>query len=367
MARARAELPFKSMASIMTIHRKTKTVNEANFYGEDNWKIRSNLTLNLGLRYEYVAAPREAANRINYAIEADKDNWEPRIGFAWSPNFGSGTAHKMFGENGQSSIRGGYGIYHGRIFQSVFSQSGATVRFNPPNAIFLTFSNSSNLADPTNGFVFTPGPQTVRHAEAFMDPNLEMPYTQQWNLSVERKLPLRSALRVSYTGNRGIGLLKYELDNLPVSPLLGPVTVANHPNNAPSVLYTAAQRPAGDPRGVDVRGQQLRLAADPVCAGTGLAGIATNSTCPVPVPIAPNEISLRVPRINERRPDGRFTTNTLASNGVWSYYHGLQVEWNKEYTRGLTFQMSYTWSKAIDTTSEATFVGSGDSNIRSEE
>lgn len=63
----------------------------------------------------------------------------------------------MFGGPGNSSIRAGYGIYHGRLFQSVFSQSGATVRFNPPNAILLPFSNSSNLADPTNGFVFTPG------------------------------------------------------------------------------------------------------------------------------------------------------------------------------------------------------------------
>lgn len=338
-------------------------INESNFYAEDNWKLKPNLTINLGARYEYVSAPREIKGRIDYGFGADRNNIQPRIGFAYSPNWSEGWFGKLAGGPGRSSIRGGYGIYHGRLFQSVFSQSGATLRFNPPNAISLTFSNSTNLADPTNGFVFTPGPQTARHAEALVDSNLEMPYTQQWNLSVERKLPWRSALRVSYTGNRGIGLLKFGQENLPVSPALGPVTVANHPNNAPNVLYTAAQRPAGDPRGVDVRGLQLTIAADPVCAGTGLAGIGTNATCPVPVPIAPTEISLRVPRINERRPDGQFTTNTLTSNGAWSYYHGLQVEWNKEYTKGLSFQMSYTWSKAIDTTSEATFVGAGDSNI----
>src|SRR6266540_3929864 len=280
-------------------------VNESNFYAEDNWKVRPNLTLYVGARYEYVSAPKEVEGRIQYSFGDDKNNIEPRIGFAYSPDWSEGWLGKLAGGGGQSSIRGGYGIYHGRIFQSVFSQSGATVRFNPPNALFLNVSNSTNLADPTNGFVFAPGPQTVRHAEAFIDPNLEMPYTQQWNLSVERKLPWRSALRVSYTGNRGIGLLKYELDNLPLSP----------------------------------------------------------SLCPVPVSIGPNEISVRLPRTNERRPNGNFTSNTVASNGAWSYYHGLQVEWNKEYAQGLTFQMSYTWSKAIDTTSEATFVGSGDSNI----
>ena len=338
-------------------------INESNFYGEDNWKVRPNLTINFGARYEYVSAPREAAGRIQYGFGDDKNNIQPRIGFAYSPAWESGWLGWLAGGHGQSAIRGGYGIYHGRLFQSFFSQSGATVRFNPPDAIFLSFSNSRNLADPTGGFVFTPGPQTARHAEAHIDPDLEMPYTQQWTLTVERQLPLKSALRITYSGNRGIGLVRYAQENLPVSPLLGPVTVANHPNNAPTVLYAADSRPPGDPRAVDIRGQQLRLAADPVCAGTGLAGIPTTTTCPVPVSIGPNEISLRLPRTNERRPSGDFTTNTFASNGAWSYYHGLQVEWTKKLNQGLFFQMSYTWSKAIDTTSEATFVGAGDSNI----
>jgi outer membrane receptor protein involved in Fe transport len=338
-------------------------INESNFYAEDNWKVRPNLTINLGARYEYVSAPREAAGRIQYGFSDDKNNIQPRIGFAYSPAWESGWLGWLAGGPGQSSIRGGYGIYHGRLFQSFFSQSGATVRFNPPDAIFLSFLNSQNLADPTGGFVFTPGPQTARHAEAHIDPDLEMPYTQQWTLTVERQLPLKSALRITYSGNRGIGLVRYAQENLPVSPLLGPVTVANHPNNAPAVLYAAASRPPGDPRAVDVRGQQLRLAADPVCAGTGLAGIPTTANCPVPVPIGPNEISLRLPRNNERRPSGDFTTNTFASNGAWSYYHGLQIEWTKKLSQGLFFQMSYTWSRAIDTTSEATFVGAGDSNI----
>ncbi|MDQ3258290.1 MAG: TonB-dependent receptor, partial [Acidobacteriota bacterium] len=335
-------------------------INESNFYVEDNWKVRPNLTLNLGARYEYVSAPREAEGRIDYGFGDDKNNIEPRIGFAYSPNFDGGFWSKLFGGPGNSSIRGGYGIYDGRLFQSIFSQSGATVRFNPPNAIFLTFSNSTNLADPTGGFVFTPGPQTIRHAEALIDPGLEMPYTQQWNLSFERQLPLRSALRLSYTGNRGIGLVRLAQVNL---PLTGDVPIADHPNNAPTALYTLAQRPAGDPRAIDVRGQTLRLAADPLCAGTGLTGIATTAQCPAAVPIAPFEYSVRVPRLNERRPDPRFSTNAFISNGSWSYYHGLQAEWNKRLSQGLSFQMSYTWSKAIDTTSEATLLGAGDSNI----
>jgi hypothetical protein len=343
-------------------------IRESNFYGEDNWKVRDNVTLDLGLRYEYVAAPREAAGRVTYGFSADKNNIEPRLGFAWSPRFEDGFLAKLFGKSGDSSIRGGYGIFHGRLFQSVFSQGGATVRFNPPNAFFYNQTgvatalfNPTNLVDPTNGFVFVPGPQTVRHGEALIDPNLEMPYTQQWNLSFEREMPFASKIRLSYAGNRGIGLLRYALDNLPVHDPNG-VLVANHPNNAPTVLYAAASRPPGDPRAVDVRGQILRPAADIVCAGTGLAGVATNTQCPVAVPLGTLEYSLRVPRTNERRPNGAFSTNTSVSNAAWSYYNAFQAEWTKRLSRNLSFQAAYTFSKALDTTSEATAVGAGDTN-----
>jgi hypothetical protein len=343
-------------------------IRESNFYAEDNWKLRPNLTLNLGARYEYVSAPSEVKDRLDYIYGADKNNIEPRVGFAWSPNFESGFMKTLFGQVGDSSIRGGYGIYHGRIFQSVFSQTGAAVRFNPPNAFMYSQTgnlssvfNPNNLQDPTNGFVFVPGPQTTRHTENLIDPGLEMPYTQQWNLSIERQVPFNSALRVSYTGNRGIGLLRYSLVNLPFNDPAG-VLVANHPNNAPAVLYTAAQRTAGDPRGVDVRGQTLRPAANLLCAGTGLPGILVSTQCPVAVALGAFEYSLLVPRTNERRPNGLFTTNTAVSNGSWSYYNALQVEWTKRLSHNINFQAAYTFSKAMDTTSEATFVGAGDSN-----
>jgi outer membrane receptor protein involved in Fe transport len=328
-------------------------IREANFYGEDSWRTRDNLTLSLGLRYEYVSAPKEAAGRINYGIKADKDNWEPRFGFAWSPRFETGLMHRLLGNAGDSSLRGGYGIFHGRIFQSVFSQGGATVRFNPPNAFFYNQSgvatsifNPVNLVDPTNGFVFVPGPQTARHTITEIDPGLEMPYTQQWSFTFERQMPFASALRVSYTGNRGIGLLRYALDNLPLHDPVNGVLVPNHPNN-----------PA------NLRGHVIKLASDFRCAGTaGTTAIPFTAECPVVVPIGEFEYSFRVPRTNERRPNGLYGTNLAVANAAWSYYHGMQVEWTKRLSRNLNFQAAYTWSKAIDTTSEATFVGTGDSN-----
>ena len=327
-------------------------LGEYNFYAEDNWRVRPNFTLNLGVRYEYVGAPREVENRIDYEFGDDKDNVEPRLGFAWSPGGKGGLLGKITGGPGNSSIRGGYGIYHGRLFQSVFSQAGASVRTNPPNALFLEFNNVPTLADPTGGFVFRPGPQTVRHAETHVEPGLEMPYTHQWNLTYERKMPWNSTLRLSYAGNHGVGLLRYTISNLPVSPLAGGIVVVDHPNNAPA---------AGFP---DLRGGKIdRIADDVLCAGTGfLPGINPNAQCPNPVPIANNEISFRVRRNNERRPDPRFTNVLLVSNGARSDYHGLQAEWTKTLSQGLQFLLSYSWSKAIDDTSEATFVGAGDTN-----
>jgi hypothetical protein len=253
----------------------------------------------------------------------------------------------------------------------VFSQTGVSVRFNTPNAFVYSRSSGSgsgflptNLQDPTGGFVFTPGIEpTVRYSKSLIvDPELEVPYTRQWNLTFEKQLPWSSALRVSYTGNRGYGLLKYSFGNAPQNDPNG-VLVPIHPFNAPEILYTAPNRTPGDPRGVDVRGQTLRPAADLQCAGTGLPNIPIiPGVCPNVVTLGPNEYSFRVPRTNERRPDGRFFGQSEVSNGAFSYYDGLQIELSKRLSNGINFQAAYTWSKSLDTTSEATFVGAGDSN-----
>jgi hypothetical protein len=330
-------------------------MNEANVYAQDDWRIRDNLTLNLGIRYEYVAEPSEKEGRIDYIYGADTDNIEPRLGFAYTPRWDSGVLRTLSGGPGNMSFRGGWGIYDGRIFQSVFSQGGANVRFNPPNALDRTLTNqlpnALNVSDPSLGFVFTPGPQTSRVSVALPDGDLEMPSTRKWNVSVERVMPFDSSLRVTYTHNYNGKRLKYALGNLPLSPLNGPVTVVNHPFNAPTGTFP------------DLRGKQITaVAADVRCAGTGFYGILTTAACPNAVPIADHEISARVPRTNERRPDPLYGSNLLISNDAESWYDGVEFEWVKRMSHGLQFQVAYTFSESTDTTSEATFVGAGDSN-----
>jgi hypothetical protein len=311
-------------------------LNESNFYAQDDWRPVDNLTLNIGARYENVDAPKEKKNRINYFF-GNSSYLDPRLGFAYTPNWdGNAFLHKLTGGNGRFAIRGGFGIYHGRVFQSVFSQVGASVRYNPPNAASINVT-STNLADPAgaNGFVFTPGiPPTARVNLTVVDPDLKMPETRQWNLSFERQMFSASRLRMSYIGTLGKGLLQYRFNNLPVKP------------GAPGTNGTWV------------------VAADWRCAGTGTSSAAPkNATCPNDVPIAANEVSLRFPKINERRPDARYGTNLIVANEAESSYHAGEIEWETGAMRGFSGRATYTFSKALDTGSEATSSGTGDINI----
>ncbi|HEV8658992.1 MAG TPA: carboxypeptidase regulatory-like domain-containing protein, partial [Thermoanaerobaculia bacterium] len=266
------------------------SMDEANVYAQDDWRPFDNLVLNLGARYENVSAPKEDKDRIEYGFKSS-DYIDPRLGFAYTPNWEQNRFFRaLTGGQGKFSIRGGFGVYHGRLFQSIFSQVGASVRTNPPNATLREFTNSTNPSDPTNGFVFTPGQPTGRASLELVDPKLKMPETRQWNLTFERQIFWNSRLRLSYIGTMGKDLLQYTLDNLPVRP-------------APPGTQGAAWVVAQDWR----------------CAGTGqsIPGVNTapNAACPNAVPIAPNEVSLRVTRNNDRRPNACCTTNLKVSNG----------------------------------------------------
>ena len=302
---------------------------EGNFYVQDDWRVRDNLTLNLGLRDEYVYGTKEVEKRIDYGVR-NRNYVDPRLGFAYTPDWSH--LNVLTGGPGKFSIRGGFGVFHGRVFQSLYSQSGNSVRFNPPNAASLNVSDSTNLADPTNGFVFTPGNPTTRVNLTTVDPHLNMPETHQWNLTFERQIFSAQKLRFSYIGSQGRNLLQYRPYNLPVSP--------------------------------DAAGSLFKVAADVYCAGTGQlingVKVATTKTCPNAVAIADNEISLQVTRANDRRPDSRYGTNVEVTNIGRSWHHGGQMEWESGVVRGFQGRMTYTYSKTIDNGSEATFVGTGD-------
>src|SRR3989440_6529635 len=104
------------------------------FYLQDDWKARPNLTLNLGLRYEFITVPREL-NGINTNVGNPNDaavttgplfknpslkDFSPRVGFAYSPNYKDGFFGALFGGPGKTSIRAGFGIYFDQLLYSVY-------------------------------------------------------------------------------------------------------------------------------------------------------------------------------------------------------------------------------------------------------
>ena len=308
-------------------------LREENLYAQDDWRPWDNLVLNLGVRYERVGAPEEENDLIDYGFD-DSDYVDPRLGFAYTPGWdGNRFLRAVTGGNGNFSIRGGFGISHGRVFQSVFSQGGASIRYNPPNAATIAQS-STNLSDPLNGFVFVPGQVTTRVAATFADPDLKMPEARQWNLTFERAAFWRSRVRASYIGTLGKNLLQYQWSNVPVAPA-APGTA-----NATWVVAQNWQ-----------------------CAGTGSAGVPINAACPTAVPIAPNEVSLRVPRTNERRPDARYSDVRIVSNLAESWYHAGQLEWESGSVGGFIGRATYTFGKALDTGAETTEQGVGDVGV----
>ncbi|HEY1338152.1 MAG TPA: hypothetical protein VGF59_11615, partial [Bryobacteraceae bacterium] len=300
---------------------------EINFYGQDEFRAARDLKLTLGFRLERVGAPGEVNNL--YAAGYGSDTYiEPRFGFAWSTPWSDGFLGKLTGGPGKTVVRGGFGMFHGRIFQSVFSQIGASTRFNPPNAATLGWSNPNmSVADPTGGFVFKPGPPTAQVSLANVDPNLHMPYTEQWNVTIERNLPWNAAFQASYLGNRGIGLLFYNWRNRAQFPF-----TSTQPSS-----YTGAS----------------------IFPGVTFDKIDPNLFNATP---APGYISLQQGRTDARRVDGRYSLILETSNSAWSYYNSLQLQYVQRTKRGLTLQAAYTWSKNIDTGSEATSVGTGDIN-----
>lgn len=348
---------------------------ETNLYAQDDLRLRRNLTLNLGVRWEGVRAPEEIRNRFSYGYSGSYKNFEPRIGFAWTPEARNAPLGKLTGGAGKLVIRGGYGIAHSRVFQSIFSQSGLNFRAQPPNGFFGDFSNpapaTNEISDPSLGFVFAPGvasrstepacSQTAAGCNRIKlpggrlltslllpDKGFHLPYVQQWNLTVERQLPWRMALQIGYNGNRGIGL-----------PFEVPLNTATFPMTSSAVL-------------VDVGGGNFQPVvfdraclnnSDPNCPQGSLTSFSALSSTAASLPqkgifiingVPHGYISLATARITERRPDPSFSRNVALQNFGWSYYHASILKLTKATSRGLTFTGFWVWSKAIDTGSEAT-------------
>ncbi len=168
---------------------------------QDDWRLRPNLTLSLGLRYE-------TQTNIH-----DPSNFAPRVAFAWSP----GTAAQS--RQQKMVIRGGFGIFYDRVSENLTLQA---TRFNGFNRQqFVVSVNQANGPAILDRFPVAPSvaeltafnvPQTIRR----IAPNLRAPYTMETAFSVERQLPRNLTLSVSYIGARTLHVLRSRNINAPL-------------------------------------------------------------------------------------------------------------------------------------------------------
>ncbi|HEX6184372.1 MAG TPA: carboxypeptidase regulatory-like domain-containing protein [Pyrinomonadaceae bacterium] len=174
---------------------------------QDDWRVRPNLTLSAGLRYE-------AQNNIGSNLD-----FAPRVAFAWSPAADP--------RNQRTVIRGGFGIFFQRFNQNLTLQAARTVGGSQSFVVTDTTSAALNQA------VFTPsGVTNIPTAEALttfrvnrtvreVAPDLRSPYTMQTAISVERQLPYRVTLSVSYIGARTLHALRSRNINAPLTDATG--------------------------------------------------------------------------------------------------------------------------------------------------
>jgi len=197
-----------------------------NLFVQDNWRVRRNLTLTWGLRYEYNQPAYDAFD--NAAIfdsttqqfgqlgmngvprggySPDKNNFAPRIGLAWSP----GAARKTV-------VRTGYGIH----YNASSLATGLGIYFNPPFFNFQLFFPSQQsviqIHDPWPAGGATPVPPSA----TTYDQNLKTSYAQQWNFTLQREVAAGIVVSAGYNGTRGVNLLGARDINQPAPGLAQP-------------------------------------------------------------------------------------------------------------------------------------------------
>ena len=278
-------------------------------YGQDDWRIRSNFTVNFGLRYEFLAPFQEKFDRLSNLdvapgfsgvapvfpgtsgpfsgtfpdalIEPDRNNLAPRLGLAWKP----------FPKH-STLVRAGYGWYYNG---SVYNQTAMRLGQQPPFATTTTLTTSiDRTLTLQEGFAASPS-QKITNSFAVARDYL-VGYAQTWNLAVQQEMPGSMVFEVGYLGTKGTRL-----------------DIQRSPNRA--------------------------------------------------APGSPLDAE-------ERRQIGNAVGFTFDSAEGNSIYHAGQVRLSRRFRRGISGDVLYTWSKSIDNVSTfgggAAVVAQNDKDLRAE-
>ncbi|MDZ4796690.1 MAG: TonB-dependent receptor [Bryobacteraceae bacterium] len=199
---------------------------------QDSWKIRPNFTMTLGARYQLFGVPYEVNNGlsnlfndaagagpIQFTIvgratgarlyDPDRNNIEPRFGFSWDPF-----------RKGKTSVRGGYGIFHDRVFGNLFGN----VRGNPPFQQDFTRTIRAGTTLPAIGLPPVQTPSLKVPEDSYLFPTLfardvRNPISQNWNMGVQHELTHGLSLDLAYVGSKANRLFRV-VDGNPPQPAI---------------------------------------------------------------------------------------------------------------------------------------------------
>jgi len=220
-------LGFPLVTSVARVDNPQQIRTESyNFFVNDSYRVTPRLTLTGGLRYEYNSPPVDAEDRANVydvatrnlvpvgtngvprsGFDADKNNFAPRVGFAWT-----------LGDDGATVLRGGYGIYYD---QSALAPAEA-LYFNSPffdNNIFFPLPGLPLTVDNPFPAFF---PFALPDSALAIQRDLRTGYMQHWNFNVERQVGSKGVFEVAYVGSKGTKLLTARDINQPQPSVLPP-------------------------------------------------------------------------------------------------------------------------------------------------
>jgi Carboxypeptidase regulatory-like domain/TonB-dependent Receptor Plug Domain len=175
---------------------------------QDNWKVTSNLSVNLGLRWDYFGQPAniftypsvnfDPAGFSSARIKGAKKNFGPTVGFAWNPKHGFLTG------DGKLVLRGGFQLSYDTSFNNLLSNMATGAPNNPANANVFPPSTgrglASNYAVLFPAMVPLPFATSVSTSSQFT-PYEPTPYTERWSLGIQRELPAGLFVDLSYVGS----------------------------------------------------------------------------------------------------------------------------------------------------------------------
>ncbi len=364
-------LPFLSGDNV-TLWDEGHRLKQYNIFVQDEWKLRRNLVVNYGLRWEINTPPTEAGGRVYVPdkpitgsqgavtfVHADSwyknTSWAaigPRLGIAWSP-----------GKDNKTVIRTGWGI----AFDPISSFQVTAVAGKVPGLVFNCSSTiGASSVTTTNGCAavsdvrisqgfplylappstqpqvqLTPPVQVSSNAPTgiVFDPNLKLPTVHEWNLTIQRMLPAGFLLETGYVGKRGLRLLRaYDINQINADPIL------------PSFLAMQRNVSKGcQPDGTGCTGGE----SIPIVASGAVTSAFVNSST-TKTDLAQNGAGNFAGRIEQNfltlklRPNQQFGQITYIDSGGDSYYHGWQTTLRKRFESGLMFGLAYTFSKSID-------------------